>query len=369
MNSLQKLSNYGQSFWIDNLSRSLVTSGELKRLIEEDGLRGETSNPTILQQAITKSKDYDQEISALLKVNPIFNTHLLYEKLTIKDIQLAADILRPVHDTANGNDGFICLEVSPLLANDTEGTCAEAQYLWQMVNRPNVMIKIPATPNGIPAIETLIAEGININITLIFNLDHYEVVSKAYIQGVKRCKNPQRISSVASFFLSRIDSRVDQALDNIGTSDAIALKGKIAIAIAKLAYQRFREIFYGVTFSQLKKQGVKFQRPLWASTGTKNPSYSDVLYVESLIGPDTVNTMKPETINAFRDHGKVQLTLAKGLDEAGSTIEQLAKLGIDIKAITEKLQIDGVMSFTDSYNKLLASLQEKKIKFSKGHNL
>lgn len=365
MNSLQKLSKYGQSFWIDNLSRNLIVSGELKRLVEQDGLRGETSNPTIFEIAIAERNDYDQTIFTILKTNPVADSHMIYEKLTVEDIQMAADVFRPVYDKSKGDDGFVCLEVSPLLANNTEGTCVEARYLWQQVNRPNLMIKVPATLEGIPAIETLTAEGININITLMFNLDHYEMVSNAYIQGIKRCKDPKHMSSVASFFLSRIDSRVDPKLESIGTADALALKAKTAIAIAKTAYQRFRKIFYGETFAQLKKQGIRVQRPLWASTGTKNPAYSDVLYIESLIGRDTVNTMKPETINAFRDHGKVQPTLEQGLDEAKSVLERLNKLGINIKSITEQLQVDGVKSFSDSYRKLLTTLETKKVEFFK----
>lgn len=361
MNPLQAVQQYGQSIWLDYIRRSLLTSGKLKRLVEEDGLRGVTSNPTIFQKAIAGSNEYDDTVRAVLAADPHADARTLYERLAVEDIQRAADVLRPVYDETDGADGFVSLEASPHLAYDTVGTINEVQHLWQAVNRPNVMIKVPATPQGIPAIEALIAEGININITLMFSLDHYEAVAQAYIRGLSRCADPHRVASVASFFVSRVDGKVDQALQKIGTPEAKALQGKIAIANAKIAYQRFRAIFYGEPFAALRAQGACVQRPLWGSTSTKNPAYADVLYVEELIGTDTVNTMPPSTLNAFRDHGKVRgPTVEERIEEAHTALERLAELGIDLKAITEQLQQDGVQAFADSFDALLEALTEKR---------
>jgi transaldolase/glucose-6-phosphate isomerase len=360
MNPLRELQKYGQSFWLDYIRRSLITSGELRRLVEEDGLRGVTSNPTIFQKAIAGSSDYDKTITEILKTDPHINSQDLFERLAIEDIQMTADILKPVYNETGGADGFVSLELSPDLAHNTSKTIEEAHRLWKKINRPNLMLKVPATSEGIPVIETLIAEGINVNITLMFSLSHYEAVANAYIKGIDRCKEPDKVSSVASFFVSRIDSIVDKNLDNIGTSEALALKGKIAIANAKTTYKRFQEIFSGERWERLAKRGARLQRPLWASTSTKNPSYSDVLYIEELIGPDTVNTIPPPTMNAFRDHGLPESRLDSGFEEAEAKLNQLKKLGIDFNEITEKLQYDGVNAFSKSYNELLSTLEEKR---------
>ncbi len=361
MNPLLELKQLGQSVWLDYIRRNLITSGELQRLVEEDGLCGVTSNPTIFQKAIAGSDDYDEAIRALLTAEPHTDASALYEALAIEDIRMAADILRRVYEETDGRDGFVSLEVSPHLAHDTEGTIAEARRLWQAVDRPNLMIKVPATPEGIPAIEALIAEGININVTLIFSLAHYEAVAHAYIRGLARCPDPHRVASVASFFVSRVDTVVDRALEAIGTPEALALRGKIAIANARMAYRRFREIFYGEPFAALRAQGARVQRPLWASTSTKNPAYSDVLYVEELIGPDTVNTLPPATLNAFRDHGQVRgITLEEGLAEAEKALAHLKELDIDLEAITEQLQRDGVAAFAASFDQLMEALAEKR---------
>jgi transaldolase/glucose-6-phosphate isomerase len=360
MNPLRELQKYGQSFWLDYIRRSLITSGELRRLVEEDGLRGVTSNPTIFQKAIAGSLDYDKAITEILKTDPHVDGQDLFERLVIEDIQLAADILRPVYDETGGADGFVSLELPPDLAHNTYKTLEEAHRLWKKVNRPNLMLKVPATSEGIPVIETLIAEGINVNITLMFSLSHYDAVANAYIRGIERCKEPNKVSSVASFFVSRIDSIVDKNLENIGTSEALALKGKIAIANAKTTYKRFQEIFSGDRWERLEKRGARLQRPLWASTSTKNPSYSDVLYIEELIGPNTVNTVPPATMNAFRDHGLAKSRLDRGFEEAEAQLNKLKKIGINFNEITEKLQFDGVNAFSKSYNELLLTLEEKR---------
>ncbi len=360
MNPLRKLAEHSQSIWLDYIRRTLMTGGELNRLIEEDGLRGMTSNPTIFEKAIAGSVDYDESLRKTLDRDPHVDIKTLYETLAIEDIQMATDVLRPLYEESQGADGYVSLEVSPRLANDTEKTVAEAKRLWRTVDRPNVMIKVPATPAGVPAFEALIADGININCTLMFSLKHYEDIAQAYIRGVERCKNPQTIASVASFFVSRIDGVVDKALEANGSPEAKALLGKIAVANAKLAYKRFEEIFYGDAFAALKAKGARAQRPLWASTSTKNPDYRDVLYVEELIGPDTVNTLPPATLSAFRDHGKVEPTLAQNVEEAEAQIHKLAQLGIDLDAITEKLQVDGVASFAKSFEELLEALKKKR---------
>jgi len=360
MNPLKALQDYGQSFWLDYIRRDLITTGELKRLVEEDGLRGMTSNPTIFQKAIGESTDYDDALHATLKTDPQINVQDLYEKLAIEDIQMAADILRPVYDDTDGADGLISLEVSPHLAYDTAATIPEVQRLWQAVNRPNLMVKVPATPQGIPAIESLTAEGININATLIFSVTQYEAVAHAYIRGLEQNPDPHRVASVASFFVSRIDTVVDRALDSIGTPEALALRGKAAIANSKLVYRRFREVFYGEPFASQRQRGARVQRTLWGSTSTKNPAYSDVLYVEELIGPDTVNTMPPVTLDAFRDHGQVHPTRLEEVEEAENSLARLAELGIDLNTITEQLQKDGVAAFADSFDQLLDTLKEKR---------
>jgi len=323
-------------------------------------VHGVTSNPTIFDKAIVAGIDYDDALRSLLAANPDSDAVRLFEKLEVEDLQMAADVLRPVYDQTEGGDGFISIEVSPRLAYDTGGSIEEARRLWKAVNRPNLMVKIPSTAQGIPAVEALIAEGININITLMFSLAHYEAEAQAYLRGLKRNANPNQVSSVASFFVSRVDTEVDRALEVIGTQEALSLRGKIAIANAKVVYRRFREIFLGAPFEEFKRRGARLQRPLWASTGTKNPAYSDVLYVEELIGPHTINTIPPATLNAYRDHGRVQRTLEAGDQDAEQALAGLAKLGIDLGTITEKLLADGITAFVHSLDELLASLKEKR---------
>jgi transaldolase len=360
MNSLNQLQGCGQSIWLDYIRRDLITSGEFQRLVEQDGVHGVTSNPTIFDKAIGAGTDYDDALRLLLAADPASDVLALFEKLEIQDLQMAADILRPVYDHTKGADGFVSIEVSPRLAYDTGGSITEAQRLWKAVNRPNLMVKIPSTVPGIQAVEVLIAEGININITLMFSLAHYEAVAQAYLRGLQRNAKPHQVSSVASFFVSRVDTEADRSLEAIGTPEALSLRGKIAIANARAVYRRFREIFLGTPFEELRRRGARLQRPLWASTGTKNPAFSDVLYVEELIGPHTINTIPLATLNAFRDHGRVQPTLEAGAQDAEQVLARLAKLGVDLGAITERLLADGIIAFTHSLNELLASLKEKR---------
>jgi len=358
-NSLVDLENYGQGIWLDYIRRDLFSSGELKRLIEQDGLTGMTSNPTIFEKAISGSSDYDAQICQLLRGNPNTSVDILYEKIAIQDIQTAADFFIPVYQRKDKADGYVSLEVSPYLSHDTQGTIAQARRLWTTVARPNVMIKVPATKEGIPAIETLISEGININITLMFTMAHYEAVAQAYIRGLGVCQKPEAVASVASFFVSRVDTAIDKALEAIGTPEALNLRGQAAIANSRMVYRRFLEIFEGQDFVALRKKGARVQRPLWASTGTKNPTYSDVLYVEELAGLNTVDTMPPETLKNFRDHGIAKKDeVEKGQPQ--EILRHLAKLGIDLNAVGEKLQQDGVDSFAVSFKKLLNALEEKR---------
>jgi transaldolase/glucose-6-phosphate isomerase len=360
MNPLKELYREGQSIWLDFIRRNLITSGDLNRLIDEDGVRGMTSNPTIFQKAIAGSTDYDESLRRALRKNPHGDVKALYETLAIEDIRMAADVLHPIYDETRGADGYVSFEVSPTLAEDTAGTIAEAERLWKTVDRPNLMIKVPATKAGAPALEALIARGININATLMFSLKHYEAIAHAYVRGLKRCEHPERIASVASFFVSRVDTAVDAALESIGTPEALALRGKAAVANAKLTYRRFREIFDGEGFEELAARGARAQRPLWASTSTKNPEYRDVIYVEELVGADTVNTLPPATLAAFREHGRVAPTLAKHVGDAEARIAALGELGIDFEEVTEKLQVDGVALFAQSYEELLETLKKKR---------
>ena len=361
MNPLKELAGQGQSIWLDYIRRNLLRSGELKRMVDEDGIRGVTSNPTIFEKAIAGSTDYDEALREMLAKDSKVEVGKLYEPLAIEDIQMAADVLRSVYDASGGDDGYVSLEVSPHLAHDTQGTISEAKRLRAAVNRPNLMIKVPGTPEGIPAIEQLIADGLNINVTLMFSMSHYEAVARAYLRGLERCANPAGVASVASFFVSRVDTVVDKALESNGTPEAKALFGKIAVANSKVVYRRFLEIFHGEGFAALRQRGARVQRPLWASTGTKNPAYSDVLYVENLIGAETVNTLPPETLNAFHDHGKVRgATVREGLAEADAALARLPSLGIDLNAVTEKLQQDGVAAFAASFDQLMAALEKKR---------
>jgi len=369
-NPLRSLSEFGQSVWLDYIRRSLITSGELKRLVAEDGLRGVTSNPSIFEKAIVGSTDYEDMIDSAESV--ALDAKALYEKLAIKDVQDAADILRPVYEESKYRDGYVSLEVSPLLAHDTAGTVQEALRLWKAVHRLNLMVKVPGTPEGIPAIRQLISEGINVNVTLLFSRDAYEQVARAYIEGLNARAvsggDVSRIASVASFFVSRIDSTIDAQLSSrLKTTNDPAqrarlggLLGRVAIANAKLAYHRFTELFSGDDWSALEKKGAQPQRLLWASTSTKNPGYRDVIYVEELIGPSTVNTIPPATFNAFREHGRLRASLTEDLENAADTMESLERAGLSMKAVTDKLLEDGLRQFADAFAQLLKATGTRK---------
>lgn len=358
MSKFHELSDLGQAIWYDYIHRLLITSGELQSLIDE-GLRGVTSNPSIFEKAINGSSDYDKEIKSLVEMDR--SVEEIYEALVLDDISRAADILFPVYESTGGADGYVSLEVSPNLAHDTDGTITEARRLFEALGRPNVLIKVPATPAGVQAVEELIASGINVNATLIFSLDHYRSTAEAYLRGLEnRLENGgdvSRIASVASFFISRVDTEVDRVLASMGNED---LQGKTAIANAKMAYGVFSQIFTGPRWERLTASGSQVQRPLWASTGVKNPLYPDTLYIDQLIGPDTVNTVPPATLNAFRDHGSVVTTLTERPEEAQSRLAQLEELGIDLKSITQKLQKEGIQAFSDSFETLMASIARKR---------
>ncbi len=357
MNPLQRLwQEQRQAVWLDFIERDLLTGGGLARLVAEDGVRGVTSNPSIFQKAIEGGGPYDMAVARLLAANPEMTTVQLYETLAIEDIQHAADILHAVWEESQGGDGYVSLEVSPHLAHDTGGTVAEAKRLWRTVDRPNLMIKVPATPKGIPAIETLIGEGINVNATLMFSLADYEAVATAYLRGLEVNSNPAGVASVASFFVSRVDTKVDAALETIGSPEALNLRGQAAIANAKLAYRRFGELFGPGAFAQLSERGAMVQRPLWASTSTKNLEYRDVIYVEELIGQDTVNTLPVATLEAFRDHGELRASLLEDVAGADRVFAELAQVGVDLDAITTELQIEGVAAFAKSFDQLLGAL-------------
>lgn len=374
-NRLVQLHECGQSVWLDQISRSLMTSGQLKRLIDEDGLRGMTSNPTIFQKAIGKGDDYANELKQLARSGGSVSD--IYEAVVVNDIGSAADIFRPRYDAENGSDGFVSLEVSPLLANDTQATIKEAKELWQKLNRPNVMIKVPGTPAGVPAFEELIAAGLNINVTLIFAVEVYEKVAETYIRALERREQAgqpvNRIASVASFFVSRIDTAVDkqleqklqQATDPAQKQKLESLMGKAAIANAKLAYESFQKIFSGDRWNKFKAKGARVQRPLWASTSTKNPKYRDTLYVDELIGSDTVNTMPLKTLEDFRDHGAPKLTLQSGLEDAHRVFSDLKDVGIDMAAVTHKLTEDGVALFAQSFNELIETIKGRRDELSR----
>jgi transaldolase/glucose-6-phosphate isomerase len=368
-NRLRALQVFGQSVWLDYIRRSLITSGELRRLIDEDGLRGVTSNPTIFEKAVAGSSDYKEMLEAAEA--RALDAMALYEKLAVRDIQDAADALRPVYEESSKRDGYVSLEVSPFLAHDTAGTLGEARRLWRAVGRDNLMIKIPATSQGIPAIHQLVSEGININVTLLFSQEAYEQVAEAYIGGLEKFTagggDPTRVASVASFFISRIDSAVDsliaarlQATTNAGEQSLLrALTGKVAIANAKLTYQRYQELFSGRRWEALAGRGAQTQRLLWASTSTKNPNYRDVVYVEELIGPDTVNTIPPATFEAFREHGQARASLTEDVDSAFDTMAALAEARISMKDVTEKLLDEGVQLFSDAFDKLLKAVEKQ----------
>src|SRR6201747_84001 len=371
MNPVKALENHGQAVWLDFLARGFIATGELKKLIDTDGGKGVTSNPSIFEKAIGSSDEYDGAIgNALDKADrPVAD---LFEHLAVEDIQHAADVLHPVYDDLGGDDGFVSLEVSPYLAMDTKGTIAEAERLWKEVGRKNLMVKVPATPEGLPAIEHLIGEGISINITLLFSQKVYVEVAEAYLAGLEKYiaggGDPSHIASVASFFVSRIDSSVDKQLDekiakaNDPTEKArlTALKGKVAIANAKMAYQDYKRLFSGARWDRLTAKGAKPQRLLWASTGTKNKDYRDTLYVEELIGKNTINTVPPATLDAFRDHGKLRDSLEENIDEARRVLAELEKSGISLDAITAELVRDGVKQFADAADKLYGAVAYKR---------
>jgi transaldolase / glucose-6-phosphate isomerase len=368
-NPLKELLKYGQSMWLDYIRRDLITSGKLKTMIDEDGLRGMTSNPSIFEKAIAESSLYDDMLKSLSTRDDL-DTKGRYEQIAIRDIQDAADILRPVYQDSNFRDGYVSLEVSPLLALKTQETIEEGRRLWKAVNRENVMIKVPGTAEGLPAIRQLIGEGININVTLLFAQEVYEKVAEAYIAGLEdlaaRGGSIKQMAGVASFFISRIDSLVDSIIDDRLKSTADAqqrellkgLQGKVAIANGKLTYQRYQRIFSGPRWAALAAKGAQTQRVLWASTSTKNPNYRDVMYVEELIGPDTVDTMPPATVDAFRDHGRVRNSLTEDVPGAQKVMDNLAKAGISIKEVTDKLTADGVKLFANAFTKLLAAVEK-----------
>ena len=367
-NPLLQLPKMGQSVWLDYLHRRILDSGELAHLIGEDGLRGVTSNPQIFQEAITGGDTYDEAIRDL--VNQGKNADEIYETLAIEDIQRAADLFRAVYDSSGGRHGFVSLEVNPHLARDTEGTIHEARRLWQALERPNVFIKVPATLEGLPAITRLIAEGVNINVTLLFGLPRYREVAEAYLAGLEERLRQDlpvnRVASVASFFLSRIDVLVDSLLEEkikaSGQAAKLAgnLKGEVAIASARNAYQIFKELFHGDRFERLATHGARPQRVLWASTGTKDPEYSDVKYVEPLIGPQTVNTLPLKTLKAYRDHGEPESRLDRNLDKARKVLEDLAETGINLDQVTRQLEEEGIEKFNKPFDKLMASLEAHK---------
>jgi transaldolase len=367
-NPLVKLGTFGQSVWLDYIRRQMIESGELKKLIEADGLKGVTSNPSIFQKAIAGSTDYDEAIRSLVQAGK--SVREIYETLTVEDVGRAADVFRPLYDKVDGKDGFVSLEVNPHLARDTNSTIAEARHLWQALARPNVLIKVPATKEGLPAIRQLISEGINVNVTLLFGLPRYREVAEAYIAGLEaRAAQGQplnRVASVASFFLSRIDVLLDPKLEKLAAAGesqsqtARDLIGQVAIASAKEAYRIYQEIFGSARFQKLAGAGARPQRLLWASTSTKNPAYPDVKYVEPLIGPDTVNTLPPETLEAYRDHGNPAPRLTEAEDRAASYLQRLPELGIDLNQATQQLEDEGVEKFNQPFDSLMATLEAKR---------
>lgn len=369
---VKTLHDYGQSVWLDYIQRCMIRSGELHRLIEQEGIRGVTSNPAIFQKAITGTTDYDETLSAL-STGPDQDALSLYEQLAIEDIQAAADILKPLYDSSHRQDGYVSLEVSPYLANDAEQTLEEARRLWYEVSRPNLMVKVPATTAGIPVIQQLISEGINVNVTLLFSQAAYLEVAEAYIAGLETFAEAggdvSKVASVASFFISRIDTAVDalisQKLEAVGDNrGAVALleslQGQVAIANAKLAYQEYLKLCKSDRWQVLLKQGAQPQRLLWASTGTKNNAYSDVLYMEALIGPDTVNTTPPATLSAFIDHGQPRISLDTDIESAQTIMTSLPKADIDFQAVTDELLKQGVQIFQQAFDQLLEAIEQKQ---------
>ncbi len=360
-NALQRLhADQDQSPWIDFIDRELIASGKLKGMVD-DGIRGLTSNPTIFAKAVATGQ-YDQLIRREIEAGD--GAREIYEAIAVADVGDAADVLRSVYDAAGGADGFASIEVEPDLAEDADATLARARELWARLDRPNVFIKIPATEAGIPAIENAIAEGINVNVTLMFSVDIYRRVARAYVAGLRRRhdngEDVSNVASVASFFVSRVDTKVDKYLDELGTPDALAARGKAAVANAKMAYEAFGEVFNGDEFADLRAAGARVQRCLWASTSTKNPEYRDVLYVEELIGPETVDTMPLETITAFLDHGRIERTLDRDLDAARDALAAVEATGITMERVTHELIVEGVASFAKSFDELIETIESKR---------
>ncbi len=363
MSTLRDFLDLGQSIWFDNISRGMILSGDLKKKVDE-GLTGVTSNPTIFEKAISGSRDYDKSIQALLRKNSGATTAELIQELMIEDIRDAADVLRSVYDLSNCHDGFVSIEVTPSKARDTKATIDEVRSLWKRVNRPNLMVKIPATIEGLPAIEQMLFEGININITLIFSVERYRSVANAFLSALEKRtaegKPLEKVSSVASVFVSRIDTLVDDMLKGAPAAKAEPLKGKAAVANTKMVYQAFKEIFLSERFAALASKNAQVQRPLWGSTGTKNPVYGDLKYVEPLVGANTVNTVPPQTYAAILDHAKPRNAIEEGVHESKMQLEQLKDLGIDMRAVTKKLEEDGVAAFEKSFDGLSHFLEEKR---------
>lgn len=361
---LKKLADRGQSIWYDNIQRGMFASGQMQALID-DGVVGVTSNPSIFMKAITASHDYDDQIRELAADGK--DTFAIYDALTLDDIARTADLFRPVHDRTDGRDGYVSIEVNPKLAADTSATLTEARRLFRTLGRPNVMIKIPGTPEGWPAIEDALAEGIHVNVTLIFDIGAYREIMRAYLGGVSRFakagNDPANVASVASFFVSRVDTAVDKALEN--RPELADLRGKAAVANSKLAYQAFREVFGGEAFAELHAQGARVQRPLWASTSTKNPAYSPTLYVDTLVGPDTVNTVPPATLDAIRAGMGITQAITEGVEEAHAVIARLESAGVSLDQVTADLRTAGVKAFADAFDQLLAGIEEKRAVLAK----
>jgi transaldolase len=372
-NPLLQLQALGQSVWLDDIDRGQLRSGLFERLIDEDGLSGATGNPTIFEHSITHDSTYDEQMRLLVAQGK--SAQEIYEKLAITDVQTVSDLLRPLYDRTNGQDGFVSIEVSPYLAHETQATLAEVRRFWQTIDRPNLMVKIPSTRAGVPAIRQALSEGVNINITLIFSIQNYRQVVEAYLDALEerlaRGENISHTASVASFFVSRVDVLVDKLLEDKlkATSDSTeqqklqALQGKIAISNARLVYQEFKRLFEGPRFERLRQQGARVQRPLWASTSTKNPAYRDVLYAEELIGPNTVDTMTLQTIESFHDHGRVRLSLEENIPQAKVELSTLAEVGLSYDQITQQLQDEGVQKFADSFDKLFTCIESKRKSF------
>jgi transaldolase len=356
MNNIQSLHKYGASIWLDFISRGLLARGELQSYLDL-GVTGVTSNPSIFQKSICETQDYDDLVIQAQRTKTQVDINALYEKLAIADIQGAADLLMPIYDSTKGRDGYVSFEVSPDLAYQTERTISEAVRLWNLIKRPNLMIKVPATREGLPAIESLIAQGINVNATLIFSLKQYEAAALAYIRGLEKNRKPEKVASVASYFISRIDTAVDKLLEKNSSRGALALRGKIAVDCAKVAYKKLDEIFFGEAFEEQRKRGAMVQRMVWGSTGTKNPNYSDVLYVDEIIGSDTTNTAPVSTIKAFLDHGHPRLSILENMNEAEAELDSLKKYGINLETVTDQLEKEGVQSFSQAFAQLLESLK------------